>query len=472
MSSPHCRSDKSRNFLSLAESKRKTIPMQTLVKFITRNKLRIPGIVFATLLCSATVSVIHAQDKLRLNQLVQTGTGSSPSLIAFRQGRDMIADEKWAQAERVFNEFIKSYPTDKNVDAAWYWLAFALKREGKFKETNVALERLIKNHPKSSWINDARAMRVEIAPQLGAEGIEITQQAEKSDTDEVKILALQSLMTLDSQRGTEIATNILKPGSASSVRLKGSAMSLLGRYGAKTALPVLSAMARNEADPGLRKRAFSALAGIDDDAALEPLKEVAMTAKEPDVIQSSVAAIGQSNSPRALAVLGEIAENGQLPTTTRKYAIAYISRRKGEPSVDELFKIFDSNPPNDIKRQVIAGFGIRKSPRSQEKLVQIARTADISELRLAAVSALISRGDGPTPVMDILLPLYDTEKSDEVRAQIIEVLARSQDKRAQSKLMDVARSTGTPIELRKTAIRSLGRSKDPEVLKFLEDLLR
>jgi HEAT repeat protein len=446
--------------------------MHTLVKFITRNRLPVPGIVFAALLCSATFSAIHAQDRFRLNQLVQTGTGSSPSLMAFRQGRDLIADEKWGQAERVFNEFIKSYPTDKNVDAAWYWLAFALKREGKFKETNVALEKLIKNHPKSSWINDARAMRVEIAPQLGAEGIEITQNAEKGDTDEVKILALQSLMTLDSQRGIEIATNILKPGSASSVRLKGSAMSLLGRYGAKTALPVLSSMARNESDPGLRKRAFSALAGIDDDAALEPLKEVTMTAKEPGIAQASVAAIGQSNSPHALAVLGEIAENGQLPTTTRKYAIAYISRRKGEPSVDELFKIYDSNPPNDIKRQVIAGFGIRKSPRSQEKLVQIAKTADIPELRLAAVSALISRGDGPTPVMDILLQLYDTEKSEQVRASIIEILARSQDKRAQSKLMDVARSTGTPIELRKTAIRSLGRSKDPEVLKFLEDLLR
>ncbi len=194
--------------------------MQTLIKFVTWKKQLIPGFVFAALLCGATVNVVHAQDRFKLNQLVQTGTGSSPSLIAFRQGRDMIADEKWAQAERVFNEFIKSYPTDKNVDAAWYWLAFALKREGKFKETNVTLERLIKNHPKSSWINDARAMRVEIAPQLGAEGIEITQQAEKSDTDEVKILALQSLMTLDSQRGTEIATNILKPGSASSVRLR------------------------------------------------------------------------------------------------------------------------------------------------------------------------------------------------------------------------------------------------------------
>ena len=446
--------------------------MPIVAKLAARNKLTIAGLLAAALLCFSMAGAIHAQDRFRLNQLVQTGTASSPSMIAFRQGRDMIADEQWAGAEQVFNEFIKSYPSDKNVDAAWYWLAFALKREGKFQETNFALERLIRNHPKSTWINDARAMRAEIAPQLGVKGIEITQQAEKGDNDEVKILALQSLMTLDSQRGIEIATNLLKPGSGSSLRLKGAAMSLLGRYGGKTALPVLSDMARHETDPVLRKRAISALGGIDDDAALEPLKEQAISAKETAIIQSSVAAIGQSSSPRALAVLGEIAENGQLSTTTRKYAIAYISRRKGEPSVDELLKIYETNPSNDIKRQVIAGFGIRKSPRAQEKLAQIATSADVPELRQSAIGALISRGDGPNKVMDILLPLFDTEKNEQVRMEILDVLARSQDKRAQSKLMEVARSTSAPIELRKMAIRSLGRSKDPEVLKFLESLLQ
>jgi hypothetical protein len=40
------------------------------------------------------------------------------------------------------------------------------------------------------------------------------------------------------------------------------------------------------------------------------------------------------------------------------------------------------------------------------------------------------------------------------------------------KLIEIARNPQTPIERRKRAIGALSRSKDPEVLKFLEDLLK
>jgi HEAT repeat protein len=423
-------------------------------------------------LVGSAVEGASAQDTARLNRLVQGNTASSPSMVIFREGRDLIAEESWPKAARVFNDFVRDYPNDKNVDAAWYWLSFALKKEGKFQEADASLERLITGYPRSSWVNDARAMRAEIAPQLGTRGTRILQESAQTNNDEVKILALQSLMTLDAQRGMEQAANILKSGSANSVRLKGAALSLMGRYGGKAALPVLSGMARNETDPTLRKRAISALGGIDDDGALEPLREQALTAKEAAIVEAALAAIGQNSSPRAVVVLGEIAQNGQLTTTTRKYAIAYIARRRGEPSVDELLKIYDSNPPNEIRRQVVAGFGMRKSPRAQERLIVIAKGADTPELRAAAVSALTSRGDGPITVLDALLPIFDGEKSDMVRSQIIDVLARSQDKRAQAKLMEVAKNTSTPVETRKRAVMALSRSKDPEVLRFLEDLLK
>ena len=40
------------------------------------------------------------------------------------------------------------------------------------------------------------------------------------------------------------------------------------------------------------------------------------------------------------------------------------------------------------------------------------------------------------------------------------------------KLIEIARNPQTPIARRKRAIGWLSRSKDPEVLKFLEDLLK
>ena len=43
---------------------------------------------------------------------------------------------------------------------------------------------------------------------------------------------------------------------------------------------------------------------------------------------------------------------------------------------------------------------------------------------------------------------------------------------ANLELIDVARNPQAPLERRKRAIGWLSRSKDPEVLKFLEDLLK
>jgi hypothetical protein len=50
--------------------------------------------------------------------------------------------------------------------------------------------------------------------------------------------------------------------------------------------------------------------------------------------------------------------------------------------------------------------------------------------------------------------------------------SRMDDQRVIRKLIEIARSPQAPMERRKRAIGWLSRSKDPEVLKFLEELLR
>jgi hypothetical protein len=50
--------------------------------------------------------------------------------------------------------------------------------------------------------------------------------------------------------------------------------------------------------------------------------------------------------------------------------------------------------------------------------------------------------------------------------------SRINDQRVVQKLIDIARDPQTPMERRKRAIGWLTRSKDPKVLKFLEDLLK
>src|SRR6185503_1188928 len=175
--------------------------------------------------------------------------------------------------------------------------------------------------------------------------------------------------------------------------------------------------------------------------------------------------------------------------------------RPGEPAVDALFRIYDNDQTIEIRKAVISGFVNRKSERAGTRLFEIARSSDNVELRKAAISAISRRGGDRA--IEFLLSIYDTEKNEELKDQIINSLGygttfftgnfgnavvatagtgqgigfnsttgRLNDQRVVRKLIEIARSPQAPMERRKRAIGWLSRSKDPEVLKFLEELLK
>jgi HEAT repeat protein len=67
--------------------------------------------------------------------------------------------------------------------------------------------------------------------------------------------------------------------------------------------------------------------------------------------------------------------------------------------------------------------------------------------------------------------MYDAEQNIQVRGALLRAFGNSRQKSAVHKLMTIARSDQS-VDLRKLAVRYLGESKDPEALKFLEDLLK
>ena len=43
----------------------------------------------------------------------------------FRSARDLITDGDSARAQEKFNQYVTSYPNEKNIEAALYWLAYS-----------------------------------------------------------------------------------------------------------------------------------------------------------------------------------------------------------------------------------------------------------------------------------------------------------------------------------------------------------
>ena len=320
--------------------------------------------------------------------------------------------------------------------------------------------------------------------------------ADDDDPCEFKIVVLQALFQTDPQRGIVAATDWLKSGSTQTVRCKSAALTLLGRNGGKAVTPVILGVARNEPDLKLRARAISALGATNDDSVVDALRDFALNSQQLEIVEASLYALSKHTGERAIGVLSDIAISSKM-TTPRKLAIASIASRPGEPAVDALFRIYDADQSFEIRRAVISGFANRKSERAGNKLFEIARSSDNVELRKAAISAISRRGGDRA--IDFLLSLYDAEKNEELKDQIINSLgagsafyvglpvvtasgqttissvgssSRVNDQRVVRKLIEIAKNPQAPMDRRRRAIGWLSRSKDPEVIKFLEELLR
>ncbi|HVF21570.1 MAG TPA: tetratricopeptide repeat protein, partial [Pyrinomonadaceae bacterium] len=286
-----------------------------------------------TLLLTISATVMGQQRRSFQSQAASTQASSraaaqSDAATVFRSARDSITDGEWAKAEEKFSQYVSSYPNEKNLDAALYWLAYAEHKLTKFANSRQTLERLLEKFPNSSWRDDARVLLVQApgsyagaydqlltvrpgavaaTPAQLAESIFIDPQAAPaapvttlaspvavtplpgqaigigvggattiwradeldvagSDDDpcEFKIVVLQALFQSDLQRGIMTATEWLKAGSTQTVRCKSAALTLLGRHGGKAVTPVILGVARSEPDLKLRARAISTLGASND----------------------------------------------------------------------------------------------------------------------------------------------------------------------------------------------------------------
>lgn len=476
---------------------------------------------------------------------------TSEATTVFRSARDLITDGDWAKAQAKFDEYVTSFPNEKNLDAALYWMAYADYKLAKYEQCRSTLDKLLQKYPSTNWKDDARVLLAQVpgaspaayedmvrvvrgqavqpaqppqepqvytptvtvpsftlaapaAPIAQIEGVVTpgaigfgpaeSDDADSNDPCEFKIVVLQALFQTDVQRGIMAASEWLKPGSTQTVRCKSAALTLLGRNGGKTVTPVILSVARSEPDLKLRARAISALGATNDDSVVDSLRDFAMSSQDNSIVEASLYALSKHTGERAITVLGEFAANNSRTIAQRKMAIASIASRPGEPAVDALLRTYDADQTVEIRKAVIFGFANRKSERAGTKLFDIARSSDNVELRKAAISAISRRGGDKA--IEFLLNLYDIEKNEELKDQIINSLgygsgmwapvvvgsgqnvyttsasSRMEDQRVVRKMIEIARSPQAPMERRKRAIGWLSRSKDPEVLKFLEELLK
>lgn len=405
------------------------------------------------------VSVASGQDIAKLEKFMQATKGNTASMQIFREGRDQIEAQNWQRAAEKFNEFIKGFPKDRDLDAALYWYGYALHKQGRTDDAAAPLLRLINRYPNSSWRNDAQALLVTLGRKADVD------QALARDNCEIKILALQSLFQADEERAIGIVTESLKANPNPCQGYQAAAVSLLGAHGGARAVPILLDIARTNPDLKLRLTAIRQLGEQNNDQVTDELIKIYDADRTKEVRVQILRALVESRSPRGSAKVLEIARAGD-DVQFRQAAIRYLGDLKDPASLDELIRIYDADKTKEIRSMVLRALAERDDAKARAKIWEVARQGETPELRIEAIRRLSYHGRLP---IDELLQLYNGESNPQIKQSLLRTFADMNDPRAQSKLLDIAR-TGESLELRGFAIRQLGDKDDEQTVTQLVGL--
>ncbi len=433
---------------------------------INLKKLNILFITLVTIMLFSSASFGYVTEKIDLPKYAATEDEKFNKI--FREGRDLIDKEEWKKAAAKFNEIACDCPENKQVDAALYWLAFCYKKQKSFSEMDKTLDILLRNYPSSSWADDARVMKYEqlsavaytaARPTItrnfpssvgGGDAISflstVSSQTPLDREDEIKLAAFQSLFSANPQRAIVLIGDMLQKDSKASETLKREVIRTLRTPRFFT---VMSSPGQSIYDVPAAVKA--------DNQYLPQIRETLLKGYQ---TESSI--------------------------KVRSEIIYALSSLNDDESNSYITQLYSSEQNKELKKAIINSVGgshysgwataTRKTQSRKgnfDKLLEIIRTEKDSELRRLALSNLKSFSGWSTKdgVIETLIQMYDSENDEELKISIIRTLASAKENQAVMKLLSIAKSDKSD-KMRLEAIRSLNNSDNPEVQKFLEDLIK
>lgn len=419
-----------------------------------------------------------------LEKLRDVNTQDDKFNKTFREGRDLLEREEWEKAADKFAQIVCDCPEKREVDAAFYWLAFSYKKMGRLDEMNDAIARLRKNFPNSSWVDDAMILQVESRSSrtyvsgggfdtYSAETVAISGTTNRETTldrqEEIRLAAFQSLWENDRKRAIEVLGNIVKSGSNASVSLKRAMVRSVGgrqyvlaysgnesvvtsprapRVEQKDEAEVRDALIRiyqSDSDPAIKPDLIAAIANFGDQESIDFLVRTYKSENDKAIKKSVLRSLSGYGFRFGYVFPG---------FSTSNVAVAPVARVTGAQTVSSK-----TDP--------------QQSPRFKA-LLEIYRDENDNELRNIAFEILQTYPgwENAAGVFDGLLREYDSADSETRKSAIIVSLGRVPTNRmAVEKLMNIARSDKSD-KLRLAAIHALRLNRSPEVAKFLEELIK
>jgi len=367
-------------------------------------------------------AVIHIAGRAENNEdrLYQAGTR------ALDTGR---WDEAVAQFQRV------AALSGPRADGATYWSAWAENKQGNASAALESLNKLRQTFPSSKWITEARALEVEIRQATGQ-----PVRPESVPDDEVKLVALNSLMRADEQRAMPTIDKMLR--GTGSPKLKERALFVLAQSGTPQARQIVVDIAKGGGNPDLQARAVTYLGALGGVETRQALPEIYKASTSVEVKRSILRAFMAAGGRAPLLDVAKTEQSADL----RAEAVQQLGAMGAQ---DELSQLYQSETSLDVRKRIIQSMF---AGHNEAKLIQLLRTETDEDLRRSLVQNL---GMIASPSSaDALVSAYASDKSEAMRRALIDALGQQRNSKALIELAKKRNGSGDEEENRRAPVES------------------
>jgi HEAT repeat protein len=446
----------------------------------------------ATGLTAQTASVV-AQPDVRAVRVVSTiptiplyfnHDQQETAASLFQQAMRELNRQNYERASELFERVIERYARTTQAGDAYYWQAWALHKMSGSDNLEDAMELLElqkRRHPNAGTRQQADILLVNIRGDLARRGdsdaaeqvarsanAASRQQCPSRDDEETRAAALNAVLQMDAENAMPLLKKVMAQRDACYAELRKKAVFLISQKRTAEREDVLLDAARNDPNAEVRGDAIFWLGQTNSDKALDAIESVLNSSNDREVQEKAIFALSQHRSPRAAQILRTWAESNSRPVQLREKAIFHLSQHRDPANSAFLRTLYPKLTNVSLKEQVLFALSQRRGEGNEKWLMDVA--ANESEPFEARKNAIFWAGQMREVSVADLVAVYDRTTNREMKEQLIFIYSQRREREAVDKLMDIAKNDRTK-DLREKAIFWLGQSKDPRVLKFLQDLI-
>ena len=257
------------------------------------------------------------------------------------------------------------------ADRALYWKAYALNRLGRRDEALAAIAQLRKDYASSRWLNDAQALEAEAKQ---GSGQRVSPEAEANE--DLKLMAINGLMSADPERALPLLEGLLKGTTAP--RLKDRALFVITQSNSPRAKQILADYAKGAGNPDLQARAIRYVGMAGNTESQQQLSSIYSSSSDPEVKREVLRALMVARSRDALFNIAKSEKDADL----RGESIRLLGSLRAS---EQLAQLYGSESEIKVKQDIVRSL---RGTNDAKAMVDIARKETNPELKKSIVSNL------------------------------------------------------------------------------------